>query len=224
MGLSIIVTGATGLVGAEVIREAINDPAIEKITAISRKPLPVTNPKLTVILHPDFSNYEPLQSVFQTHDVCVWALGVSQFQVSKEEYVRITYDYILAAAKAMLQSNPSLHLMFVSGEGADQTEQSGRLFAKIKGRAEKDLLALPFKKLTILRPAGIRPIHKNPNAPLLYKLLNPIYPALEFMFPKHVIKSTDLAKAILLVLQNRSRTGTCTIHNQELRKLAKSLG
>ena len=34
MGLKLIVTGATGLAGAEVVRQAIADPEVESITAL----------------------------------------------------------------------------------------------------------------------------------------------------------------------------------------------
>ncbi len=49
--MKIIVTGATGLVGAEVIRQAILDNDIEQITALSRKSPDIKHSKLKVLLH-----------------------------------------------------------------------------------------------------------------------------------------------------------------------------
>src|SRR5437762_3346998 len=100
--MKIIVTGATGMVGSEVIRQAILDKDIEEITAIVRKPLDVTHPKLKTVIHQDFMDYLSLMEIFKKNDACLWCLGISQNLVSKEEYYKITYDYTIAAAKDML--------------------------------------------------------------------------------------------------------------------------
>lgn len=199
--MKIIVTGATGMVGAEVIRQAILDKDIEEITAIVRKPLSITHPKLKTVIHNNFLDYSELSDVFKANDACIWCLGISQSQVNKEEYVVITYDYMIAAANEMIKDNPGITLMFLSGEGADQTEKSRFVFGRIKGRTEKKLQELPFKKLYIARPAGIKPVHHNPNAPLAYKLFAPLFPIIEFFSPNSVIHSDMLAKAMIQIIK-----------------------
>src|SRR5436190_24183802 len=106
--MKIIVTGATGLVGAEVIRQAILDNGITEINAIARKPLELNHQKLKTIIHKDFLDYSSLTELFKSCDACLWCLGISQSQVSKEEYHTITYSYAVEAAKAMLNANPSI--------------------------------------------------------------------------------------------------------------------
>ena len=49
----------------------------------------------------------------------VTAEFLSGKQVSKEEYVKITYDYAVTAAQAMLNANPAIGFIFLSGAGAD---------------------------------------------------------------------------------------------------------
>ena len=90
--MKIIVTGATGLVGAEVLRQAILDETIEEITAIVRRPLSLQHPKIKTIIHQNFLDYSTLSDVIKKHDAFLWCLGISQSQVSKEEYQTITYD------------------------------------------------------------------------------------------------------------------------------------
>ena len=207
------------MVGAEVIREAIKDIAISSITAIVRKPLEIEHPKLKTVLHHDFMNYAALDEVFKSSDACIWCLGISQSQVSKEKYEQITYDYVVAAAEAMLKANPSIIFMFVSGGGADSTEKSRTLFARVKGKAENALLKMPFKKLYIARPAAIMPIHKNKNAAFAYKLMIPLFPILRILTPSYVITSVELAKAMLDIVKNGSNTNI--FENKTLQEIYK---
>ena len=66
--MKIIITGATGMVGSEVLRQAIADNDITAITAIVRKPLTISNAKLETVLHHDYLNYSSLTEIFKTHD------------------------------------------------------------------------------------------------------------------------------------------------------------
>ncbi|KAG9574253.1 hypothetical protein KCV01_g18305, partial [Aureobasidium melanogenum] len=137
--MKIVLTGATGFAGVDA----------HSVCA---------TPKLNEIILKDFLNYSgtPLTE----YDACIWCLGVSQTQVDKESYVRITLDYTLAAAQAMYAANPSLRFCFVSGRSADPTEKSTSLFAKIKGRTER-LLGELNGPLYIFRPGYIRPTARS---------------------------------------------------------------
>jgi uncharacterized protein YbjT (DUF2867 family) len=200
--MKIIVTGATGLVGAEVVRQAILDNAITEITALVRKPLEFQHPKVKTILHENFLDYTTLTEEFKRYDACLWCLGISQSQVNKEQYVNITYNYAVEAAKAMLKANPTIHFIFLSGMGADSMEKSKTLFARIKGKTENELLKMPFKKFHIVRPGGIQPIHKNKNTSLLNKIMIPIFPIFKLLMPGSVITSVELAKVMLHIAKN----------------------
>lgn len=217
--MKILVTGATGLVGAEVIREAIKDDEITQITAIARRALPIRHQKLTAVMHDDFLNYQNLLPVIAPHDACLWCLGISQTQVNKEQYNVITYDYAIAAAKAIQQANPEMIFLFLSGEGADQTEKSSQIFARVKGKTENALMQLGLHNLYIARPGGIRPINKNPNAPFLYKLLLPVFPLMEFLTPHKMINSVQVAKALLKIVKTQPQK--MLFENMELKELAK---
>lgn len=202
--MKIIVTGATGLVGAEVLRQAILDNEIESVTAIVRKPLDIQHPKITTIIHQNFLDYSNLSDVFKNNDACLWCLGISQSQVSQEQYEIITYDYVIEAAKEILKANSAVTFLFLSGMGADSSEKSKTIFARVKGKTENALLKMSFKKLFIVRPGGIKPIHKNPNTALSNKIMIPFFPILEWLYPAMVITSVQLAKAMLHIAKNGS--------------------
>ena len=218
--MKILVTGATGLVGAEVVRQAILDDDILQVTCLVRRTGDLTHPKLKYIVHPNFLDYSGLSEVFNDHDACIWALGISQTQVNKEQYHQITYDYTIAAAKAMLQANPHITFLFVSGEGADSTEKSRALFARVKGKTENELQRMNFKKLILARPGAIRPTHKNKNAPLAYKVMLPLIPVLQLFAPSKVISSRDLALALIFLLKKNGREKQL-LENPELKKLVQ---
>jgi len=216
MGKSIIITGATGTAGSQLLREALADNEISSVTVLVRRPLDIQHPKLKVIIHPDFLNYTGLEGLFKNSDACIWCLGISQALVSKEEYIKITYDYALAAAKAMSTINPQMTFVFLSGMGADSREKSRVLFAWVKGKTENALKALPFKHFYIARPGGIIPTTKKAN--MHFKEKASLFAAriMGAIVPSTVITSSELGRAMLNFVKNGSDK---VIHeNKELKK------
>lgn len=219
--MKIIITGATGMVGSEVLKQSLLDADIKKVTAIVRKPLNIQNPKLNVIIHSNFLDYSGLGEVFKEHDACLWCLGISQTKVkSEEEYHTITYDYAINAAKAMLQSNSSIGFLFLSGMGADSTMKSRTLFARVKGKTENDLIKLPFKQLYLLRPGGIKPSHWGGSSTLMEKIIYPLFPLFKILMPSSMITSTQLAKVMLQIAKHGSDKQL--MENKSLLQIEKS--
>lgn len=217
--MKLLVTGATGLVGAEVVRQAIIDDDIEQITCLVRRAGSIQHPKLKYIVHNNFLDYSSLTEVLREQDACIWALGVSQTQVSKEKYEEVTYDYAVNAAKALVSANPNATFLFVSGNGADPTEKSKTLFARVKGKTENELLRMNIKKLIIVRPGAIRPVNKNKNAPFLYKLVLPLFPIMQVLTPSKVINSVKLALALIFLLKKNMTKQI--LENPDLQALVK---
>lgn len=218
--MKLLITGATGLIGAEVVRQALADDTIDEIIVLVRSQLEIKNPKITVVHHSDFSDYTGLEEYFKKTDVLIWCLGISQTQVSRKQYEIITYDYTMACARFCASANPAIRFVFVSGDGADRTEKSRTLFKKIKGRAENGLLNSGLKNLIIARPDAVRPKHKNKKAPFAYKLVYPLFPLVEIMAPSKVIWSDVLARALIKI--GKQGYEKDTLENMELRVLGKS--
>ena len=54
MKIKAIITGATGMVGEGVLLECLNNPDVEQVLVINRKPDGVSHPKLPEIIHNRF--------------------------------------------------------------------------------------------------------------------------------------------------------------------------
>jgi uncharacterized protein YbjT (DUF2867 family) len=85
--MHLILTGATGTCGAAVLQHCIAEPAITRLTVLSRRPVALAegHAKVNVVLHKDFTQYpQTLLDQLKGAEGCVWALGISQTSVTKE--------------------------------------------------------------------------------------------------------------------------------------------
>lgn len=215
--MKILITGATGMVGSEVVRQALLQPQFEEIILLVRRPADYSDPRVKVIVHHDFLDYASLKETFKNIHAMIWCLGIPQSMVTKEEYHVITYDYTLNAAQTLLEVNPAATFVFVSGGGADSTEKSRITFAREKGKTENALMRLSFNKLVIARPGGIYPIVKPKNVPFAYKLFYPFFPLFKLIMPGRVITSVELAKVLLILSEKGSEQ--IILENGELKAL-----
>lgn len=60
--ISVIITGATGMVGEGVLLTCLQHPQIKSVLVIGRKTCGVNHPKLTEIIHTDFTNVTAISS------------------------------------------------------------------------------------------------------------------------------------------------------------------
>ncbi len=197
--MNIIITGATGMVGAEVVRQAIDDPAIDRVSIITRRRVEMVHPKLQQYIHTDFMDYSSLPELFKESDACIWCLGISQSKVSRKQYYEITYSYTVAAAKAMIAANAGISFLFLSGEGADSRERSMIRFARVKGQAENALKELHFRKLFIFRPGGIRASAPPPHPDFFKRAEMLVVKTMSIVWPWSVVSTKELAQVMLKI-------------------------
>ena len=224
------------MVGRSALHAALESPTISHVTALVRRPIARTSTKLSVQLHQDFTDYTSIVDIFSSHDAIWWCLGISQTKVTSEaEYIRITYEYAVAAARAALAVNPKVKFLFVSGAGADPSESSKTLFRRIKGRTERALAEMPFasEALYLLRPAGIIPGPEgNSEGPTFERLLYPVLAMLRPVLPTYVIRAPELAEAMCTITTSAipaniradfTKLGNAAIvHNRQLIELSRT--
>jgi uncharacterized protein YbjT (DUF2867 family) len=201
--MKIVLFGATGMVGQGVLREALLDPEVSGVLTIGRRATGKSHPKLAEITLPDLADYGAIEDRLAGYDACLYCLGVSSSGMSEADYTRVTYDYTVAAAEALLRHNAGLTFVFISGASTDSSEQGKVMWARVKGKAENAILRMPFRASYVFRPAFIRPVHgevsQTKSYRVLYTLLSPLVPLIKLLFPRSVTTSERVARAMLRV-------------------------
>lgn len=161
----IILTGATGTAGSAILAECLASPAVAKVSILSRRPVKLAenNPKANLVIQSDYATYPPsILDQLRGATGCIWAQGKSSIGMTEPEYMTLTHDWPLAAAKAFAdlpENQEKMKFVYISGEGADATEKASQMFGRIKGRAEKHLVTVAEETPTLsvynLRPGGI---------------------------------------------------------------------
>lgn len=197
--MKVIITGATGMVGEGVLHECLNHPAVKSILVINRRPCEVKHPKLTEIIHKDFSDFTAIENQLMGYDAAFLCMGVSSIGMKEEKYRFLTYDLTMALAKPLAKLNPDLTLTYVSGIGTDSTEKGRSMWGRVKGKTENDLLKMPFKNAYMFRPGGITPTKGLKNTYTMLKVMNPILPVFRFLFPKSICSLREVGLAMINV-------------------------
>jgi uncharacterized protein YbjT (DUF2867 family) len=219
----IVIVGATGMVGGYALRYALNRAAVGRVTAIGRRKLGISHPKLNEVLHQDFADCSTLAEALSGQDAAVFCLGAYTGAVPDAELRMITVDYTVEFARVLRASSPGAAFSFLSGNGADPTERSRMAFARYKGEAENALLAAGFPHVYIFRPAYIYPVEPRKEPNFSYRLLRAVYPAFRVLFPNQVIPADDLGRAMVdVVVRGTAEHERVVFENRDIRAMVKS--
>jgi uncharacterized protein YbjT (DUF2867 family) len=149
--LKVLLLGASGLVGANTLRLALAHADIEHVIAPTRKALP-PHEKLT---NPVFDRLQPLVARVPewAADALICSLGTTMAKAgSKAAFREVDYVLPLQFAKAA-KSCGATTLALVTAIGA--SVDSKFFYARTKGELERDVQAIGFQSLTIVRPSII---------------------------------------------------------------------
>jgi uncharacterized protein YbjT (DUF2867 family) len=216
----VLVTGGTGMVGSLALGQALENPDVGRVTSIVRRASGVTHSRLREVVASDFLDYSSVRDAFQNVDVVLFCIGVYSGQVSPDEFRKITVNYTAAFADTLHAESPGATFCFLSGQGADQTETSRMMFARDKGVAENLLVAKGFRRLHIFRPGYIYPVVPRDEPNLMYRVMRGVYPALRRVVPNIGIRADDLARVMLEVGLDPTRTEDVVLENAAIRALS----
>ncbi|WFR82252.1 NAD-dependent dehydratase [Janthinobacterium rivuli] len=194
--MKLILIGATGLVGREVLRLALADARVTAIVAPVRKPLPA-HPKLDAPLV-DFDRL-PADAPWWQADAVICTLGTTmKVAGTRQAFRRVDHDYPLAAARLALAAGTRTYAL---NSAAGANAASRFFYNRVKGELERDLEALGFGSLTHVRPGligGERDVARaGEGAALrLLRVLGPVLPRRWRINPAPRIASALLAAAL----------------------------
>ena len=219
----LVIVGASGMVGGYAARYALGSSDVQRVVSIGRKTLGISDAKMTEVRHADFADCSALAGTLADQDAVVFCLGTYTGVVSDVEMRRITVDYTLEFARVLHASSPGATFAFLSGNGADPTGSSRIAFARFKGAAEKALMAAGFPRLYLFRPAYIYPVEPRREPALSYRFLRAIYPLFRALFPRLVIRSDDLGRAMVdLCIRDGTKSETLVLENRDIQALVNA--
>jgi len=207
--MNVLLFGATGMVGQGALRECLLADDVTKVQTVGRTPSGQQHPKLHELVHQDMFDYSAVEDELRNFDACFFCIGVSSSGMVEAEYTRLTYELTLAAAETLARLNPQMSFVYVSGAGADSSETSKTMWARVRGRTENALQRLPFKAVYIFRPGIIQPLHgirsKTGSYRWFYTLAWPLLPLLRRLLPNTVLSTQLVGQAMLNVARRGER-------------------
>ncbi|MBX3610341.1 MAG: NAD-dependent epimerase/dehydratase family protein [Hydrogenophaga sp.] len=148
--MRLLIAGATGLVGSHALRQALAHPQVTQVVAPTRRALPshpkLLNPQVDYERLPELAEWWAVQGVICTIGTTMKTAG------SRAAFHRVDHDYPLLVAQ-LAQRHGAQAYAFNSALGADL--QSRVFYSRTKGEVERDLLALGYPSLTLVRPGLI---------------------------------------------------------------------
>ena len=171
-----IISGATGLIGNELMHQLLNSSDYNQVIAVVREPLELKHPKLIEKIIDFESLSSDLVNITAHQAFC--CLGTTiKTAGSKERQYRIDHDYVVEFAKATKAIGVE-QFAVVSSIGANQN--SSNFYLKTKGQMETDVLQIPFKSICIVRPSILFGNRKEFRfmekvSIRIMKLLNPLF-------------------------------------------------
>ncbi|MDA7419176.1 nucleoside-diphosphate sugar epimerase [Xenophilus arseniciresistens] len=142
----VLLAGATGLVGRELLALLLADPSVLEVHTVGRRPSGHRHQKLQHH-HSDLRSIPPLPRL----DAVFIALGTTiQVAGSQQAFRAVDHDAVLAVAGAGWAAG-ARRLGVVSAMGADA--HSRIFYNRVKGETEEALSALGYDSLVIARPS-----------------------------------------------------------------------
>lgn len=213
---TVILAGATGLVGREILEGLLADNSVAAVHALGRRTLARQHPKLTshVVDFAALGDLPPADEVYLGLGTTIKIAG------GQEAFRAVDYDANLAVAKTALKAG-ARKAGLVSAMGADA---GSRIFySRVKGELEDALAAMPFEGLTIARPSMLVGDRDSLGQP---ERRGEIWAAslarfIGFLIPANYkpIEAADVAKALLRTVP--AGKGKTVLLSGALRKVAR---
>jgi uncharacterized protein YbjT (DUF2867 family) len=188
--------GGTGLIGGELLKLLLDDPAYSTVKLLVRRPVALEHPKLEKRLV-DFNDGDSLLIALANSDVTFCTVGTTQKKVKGDRaaYRKVDYDIPVNAARFCRMTGCKTFVL-VSAVGANS--KSSNFYLRFKGEVEETVRGIGIEAVHIMRPSWLlgnrkefRPMEKFglPVLRLLSSLLPSKYKAIE---------AKDVARAMLV--------------------------
>lgn len=208
----VLITGATGLVGGNLLRMLLNEPRIHAITAPTRRPLADT---VGVYNPHDPQLSDALAQVTDPVDIVFCCLGTTRREAgSKEAFIHADYTLVVDTALTGRRLGAQ-HMLVVSSMGANV--HSPFFYNRVKGEMEQALIAQKWPRLTIVRPSML--LGDREQQRTNERLFAPLFKLLPGNWKS--IEARDVARAMLAEAMSPDHEGVSILTSSALRERAK---
>lgn len=195
--MKLMLVGASGLVGKQVLRQALASPAVSRLIAPTRRALaPVPGLDNPII---DFEHL-PENASWWKVDAVICTLGTTMAQAgSRSAFLRVDHDYPLAVARLARAAGAST---FVLNSSVGAAVESRVFYNRVKGEVEAAVTGLGYPSLTLVRPSlldgGRRPVNRPGERVGLWfaGVFRPVLPARYRAVATDAVARTLLAAAL----------------------------
>ena len=208
-----LVTGATGLIGSQLVQLLLEDSYYGKVIAVTRKPLDFQHSKLENLAL-DFDKLTEHFNSLKADDVFCCLGTTIKSAKTKEAFRKVDFEYSVELAR-LTKSQGASQFLLVSALGADKN--SNVFYNKVKGEVEEAIQKISFSSVHVFRPSlllGPRTEHRTGEdaAKLFFKFLGFLLPA-----KYKAVQSIKVARA-MLHFSKTNNTGFHIIESDELQK------
>jgi uncharacterized protein YbjT (DUF2867 family) len=210
---SVLLVGATGLVGGECLRLLQDDRSFNRVVVLARRTIDINNNSRISQHIVDFDNLTSHTDLFDV-DAIICALGTTiKIAGSQAAFRRVDYEYPLEVARIGKEHGVK-HFVLVSSMGA--SSRSRFFYTRVKGQLEDALTQMEFESLSIVRPSLILGERKD------VRRAEGIGKRLSFLLPPTYkpVEASSVAKA-LIQLVKRSDPGKRIIESRAINAIAK---
>ncbi|MNL93685.1 Semialdehyde dehydrogenase, NAD binding domain [compost metagenome] len=184
----VLIVGATGLVGSELLQQLQDDPQVTAIVAPTRQPLPANEKTDNPVGEDLFALLSGLQ---QPVDIIFCCLGTTRKAAGSDANFRYV-DYQLVVESALTGRRlGAQHCLVVSAVGANP--RSSFLYNRTKGEMEQALREQNWPRLTLVRPSML--LGNRPSPRLLERLTAPLFKLLPGKWRS--VAAKDVAQTLL---------------------------
>lgn len=211
MKRKVLVLGATGLVGCELVEGLVADESVAEVRALVRRSLERWAPTVKLReLIADFDTLDAHPEWFRVDQVFC-ALGTTIRKAgSREAFRRVDFDYAFAVAR-LAHAQGARHFLLVSAVGADA--RSRIFYSRVKGELEDAVRAVGYTSVTIARPSVLVGAREELRVgELVMKQLAPLFPA-----AWKPVQARQVASALVRAAR-AERPGVEILANAALRK------
>jgi len=216
---SIILIGATGLIGQELLKLLLNDTKYNSIKVLVRRDIGITHPKLECVLV-DFNNDDDLRRKLGRPTVIFCCVGTTQQKVKGDKIAYKKVDFEIPYHAALFGKDARAQkFLLVSSVGANETSRN--FYLQLKGKTENFVRGVGIPSVHFFRPSILLGERKESRpGEYIGKTFMQLF-SFAFLGTWNKYKPIHV-KTVAAAMVNASHSGQTGVHVYEYEQIKKS--